>query len=285
MTELDRKILPKGWRWAKLWEVCQRPIPTHDPTRRPDAEFTYVDISGVDNQRKCIVEPKLLLGRDAPSRARQAIKAGDIILATTRPNLNAVALVPKELDNQICSTGFCVLRPIPELLSGDFLFFWVQHPVFVESLSDLVKGALYPAVTDNQVLTQYIPLPPLPEQERIAALLKQRLAAVARARKASEARLAAARALPAAYLKMAFETNPSKGWEFVRLEEVADLLPSKSIALGGDAEVNAITTACLTEEGFRYEGIKKAKMKSSDVDECIVVPGEVLIARVVGLID
>ncbi len=99
------------------------------------------------------------------------------------------------------------------------------------------------------------------------------------ARKASEARLEAARAMPAAYLREVFESEEAKGWEWMPLENVASLLPSKSIATSGNAEVTAITSACLTESGFDPEGVKTANMYSHDVEICRVRDGEVLIAR------
>lgn len=281
VSGLDKKILPKGWRWAKLWEVCQRPITTCDPTRRPDVEFTYVDISSVDNQRKCIVEPRSLLGRNAPSRARQVIKAGDIILATTRPNLNAVVLVPKELDNQICSTGFCVLRPVPELLSGEFLFFWVQHPDFVECLSDLVKGALYPAVTDNQVLAQYILLPPLSKQQRIAALLKQQLAAADRARKASEARLAAARALPAAYLREVFESEEISAWKRIKLGDfvASNIRTGISRPESRDSAIHCLTLSAIRDGKVLIGNSKPVSVTAREAKGNHVKPGAFYVVR------
>lgn len=216
-----REKLPAGWRWVQLGEVCENPTGQRNPTLAPDDAFVYVDISSVDNEQKRIVSPKSLLGIDAPSRARKIIRDGDVIVSTTRPNLNAVALVSVELDNQICSTGFCVLRPIRNTLDPGFLFAFVRTNVFVSSLSDLVKGALYPAVTDGQVLAQRLPLPPLPEQRRIAAVLEERLAAVERARQAARAQLAAARALPAAYLRAVFEGEEARGWESKHIGEIA----------------------------------------------------------------
>ena len=202
-ADTTKRPLPDGWRWVRLGEVCAERIETRDPRQRPQLHFRYVDISSVDNANKRIVSPKYLLGADAPSRARQVIRTGDVLVATTRPNLNAVALVPPELDQEICSTGFCVLRAKADL-APDFLFAWVQTPEFVEGLVELVKGALYPAVTDKQVLAQAIPLPPLAEQQRIAALLREQMAAVERARKAIEEQLEAINKLPAAILRQAF---------------------------------------------------------------------------------
>ena len=139
---------PDGWRWCRLNDVCLERTGIRDPRNEPEKPFRYVDISGVDNLRKCIAEARTILGKDAPSRARQMIRTGDVIVATTRPNLNAVAMIPPELDGQICSTGFCVLRVEPTVLLPGFLFAFVRHEMFVQSLTDLVRGALYPAVND-----------------------------------------------------------------------------------------------------------------------------------------
>jgi len=147
--------------------------------------------------------PHKVLGSDAPSRARQVIRTNDVIVSTTRPNLNAVAMIPFELDNQICSTGFCVLRSNGSI-DPTYLFALVQSVEFVLCLSDLVKGALYPAVTEKQVRSQQIPLPPLPEQRRIAAILDEQLSSVEKMRAAVEVQLEAAKALPAALLRRAF---------------------------------------------------------------------------------
>ena len=199
----QKRTLPDGWRWVRLGEVCETRIVTRDPRLEPDAPFFYVDITSVDNQKKRIAEPKKLTGAEAPSRARQIIQTSDVLVATTRPNLNAVAAVPSELDDQICSTGFCVLRA-GENIDPGYLFVFAQCPDFVESLSDLVRGALYPAVTDKQVHAQFIPLPPLPEQRRIVAILNEQMEAVEKARAAAEAQLEAANLLPAALLRRAF---------------------------------------------------------------------------------
>jgi type I restriction enzyme S subunit len=188
---------------VRLGEVCEEQTGTRDPRSEPDTSFRYIDITSVDNVSKRIVAPKSLLGRDAPSRARQIIRTGDVLVATTRPNLNAVALVPPQLDNEVCSTGFSVLRPKPELCSH-YLFAFVRSREFVDSLSGSVKGAMYPAVTDSQVRAEMAPLPPMVDQQRIAAMLNEQMASAEQARKAIEEELDAINKLPAALLRRAF---------------------------------------------------------------------------------
>src|SRR5271157_1343568 len=89
--------LPSGWRWVKLEDVCVNDIETYNPLLEPRRQFHYIDISSIDNIRKIITETTLINGTNPPSRARQIIKAGDILVSTTRPNLNAVACVPHSL--------------------------------------------------------------------------------------------------------------------------------------------------------------------------------------------
>lgn len=193
----------QGWPIRLLGEVCEGKTSTRDPRLEPDKSFRYVDITSIDNRAKRIVEAKTLGGNNAPSRARQVIRAGDVIVSTTRPNLNAVALVPPEFDNQICSTGFCVLRA-KDSLDQLYLFSFVQTPDFVQRLSELVKGALYPAVTDKQVFAQFIPVPSLAEQQTITAILNDQMASAERTRKALEEQLDTINKLPAALLRRAF---------------------------------------------------------------------------------
>ena len=137
----------------------------------PDGMFTYVDLSAVDQDAKVVSGARELACAEAPSRARQLIRAGDVLVSTVRPNLNGVALVPPELDGATASTGFCVLRPRASQLDARYLYQWVKSPRFVSDMVRKATGASYPAVSDRIVCESKLPLPPLPEQRRIAEIL------------------------------------------------------------------------------------------------------------------
>lgn len=139
-----------------------------------DGEFVYVDISSIDNQAKRIVEPKRLASDSAPSRARQRLRAGDVLVSMTRPNLNAVALVPPELDGAIGSTGFHVLRAT-EGVDQRWLFYAVQTSAFVKAMCDVVQGALYPAVRPKDIRDYAVEPPSLHRQREIVAELEIQL--------------------------------------------------------------------------------------------------------------
>lgn len=169
---------------VSLGECTDRCLTWSPASEDPDGEFDYIDLSSVDKDTKRIEGVSPIACSDAPSRARQIVKTGDVLVSTVRPNLNGVAIVPAELDGATASTGYTVLRPRTNKVDGSYLFHWVKHPKFVGEMVRLAIGASYPAVSDKIVRAAMIPLPPLSEQCRIAAILDKADALRAKRREA-----------------------------------------------------------------------------------------------------
>jgi type I restriction enzyme S subunit len=165
--------LPLGWSEARIADIAIK-----GEQRKPvaDEQFVYVDIGSINRDLKRIDSPQQLLGQDAPSRARKVINSGDVLVSLTRPNLNAVALISEEYDNQIASTGFEVIKPI--LVGSRYIFALTRTKHFIEQISGVVQGALYPAAKASDVQAYIIPLAPLAEQKIIADKLDTLLAQV-----------------------------------------------------------------------------------------------------------
>lgn len=165
--------LPKGWVVSKIDALCRKP----EQIKPEDTlQFKYIDISSVDRHKKEVVSPTDMLGSDAPSRARKLVNTGDVIVSMTRPNLNAVAKIPKHLEGNIASTGFDVLKPV--LIEPDWLFSVVKSKSFIDSISGTTIGALYPACKASDIRGYEMPVPPLAEQKRIVEKLDEVLAQV-----------------------------------------------------------------------------------------------------------
>lgn len=156
-------------RTVRIGSVVE-PVASWRPRDAADGEFRYIDLGAVDQDLKTVTGDRVLRAEAAPSRARQLVRAGDVLVANVRPNLNGVALVPARLHGAVASTGFCVLRPGAGLDSR-YLFHWARSAGFVAELTRRATGQAYPAVTDRVVKDTRMPLPGLPEQRRAADVL------------------------------------------------------------------------------------------------------------------
>lgn len=176
--------LPEGWEFVPLSEVTEGFINANP--RKDGGSYSYIDIGGIDNERQKIVETKIVEGASAPSRARRIVHSGDVLFSTVRPYLKNIALVPSTLDGALTSTGITVLRPANDI-SSKLMFRWVSSKTFVDEVSHTQVGALYPAVSDSDVLAGEMPIPPAAEQKRIVAKLDSLSAHSRRARAELEA--------------------------------------------------------------------------------------------------
>ena len=145
----------------------------------PDYELDYLEISNVDYSG--IIEPnniERLRFEDAPSRARRVVTANCVIISSVRPNLQAVAFFPDNRANFVCSTGFNVIQPNETKLHPKFVYYVIVSEFARQYFEATAKGVGYPAIGDKEFGSLPFPLPPLPEQVRIAAYLDASCAAI-----------------------------------------------------------------------------------------------------------
>lgn len=137
---------------------------------RPDYSFRYVDIGSV-TYIDGITGYDDTTFENAPSRARRIVHKGDTIVSTVRTYLKAIARIQDDKD-VIVSTGFAVLSPYS--MDSIFLEYFCKSESFGEEVDRQSTGIAYPAVSASQIGRIYAPLPPLPEQQAIAAFLDDR---------------------------------------------------------------------------------------------------------------
>lgn len=136
-----------------------------------DRELYYIDLSSVNTGNKKIEATELITKTNAPSRAKQIVKSKDIIFGTTRPMQERLALIPDWLDNQICSTGYCVLRGDKEIVKEKWIYYNLLKTDFYKYVELNQKGASYPAISDSEIKNYKIPIPPLHVQQYVVSIL------------------------------------------------------------------------------------------------------------------
>ena len=200
--------LPDGWRRARLGDICRE-----DRTPASPAEsLPYLGMDQVESETGAIHWN----GTEPHHRTGFRFDGRHVLYGKLRPYLNKVAAPDR---GGHCSTELVPLLPLSGV-DRQFLAYLLRRPETVIAAMSERTGSQMPRANMRHVLSLEIPLPPLVEQRRIAAILAERLDAAEHAKSAVQAQIEAARALPAAYLREAFESAEARAWLRVRLGEV-----------------------------------------------------------------
>lgn len=156
---------------GKIENIVDKSIASVKKSYQGDDEIEYIDISSIDNASNTVVETTKYKISNAPSRAQQCVKKGDILVSTVRPINRNIALVSKDLQNLVASTGFCVLRPKEGY--REYLLLILKSDAYTESMSDKASGGLYPAVNNSDVLSYGIHIPNKQLSQKISLIYQQ----------------------------------------------------------------------------------------------------------------
>jgi len=224
-TAPGNRPLPDGWHWVRLGHVCTINPPRPRLERDDDAPTTFVPMPAVAEAGRGIVAPEK---RPFASirKGYTFFVEGDVLFAKISPCMqNGKHAVARNLLDGIGfgSTEFHVLRACSEVLPEWIHQFIIQPWVLDGAVAHFSGAVGQQRVPELYLANLMLPLPPLAEQQRIAAILTEQMAVVERARSAAKAQLEAARELPAAYLRTIFEGAEARQWPEKRLGDVLQL--------------------------------------------------------------
>lgn len=168
--------IPKHWEVRRLKHLASLNPEALAEDSDPTLEMVYVDISGVDSLGNIGDRESLLFGA-APSRARRRVRAGDVIVSTVRTYLRAIAPIANPEPNLVVSTGFAVVRPRNGLVS-DYAAYALRAPYFVERVVANSKGVSFPAISESEMGSFELTVPPTQEQRAIATFLNAETARI-----------------------------------------------------------------------------------------------------------
>ena len=131
----------------------------------------YIDISSIDNKNYKMTGFQEYMLDQAPSRAQQHIRKGDIVVSTVRPNLKNIAMTELDDEDLVASSGFCVLRALKCL--PEYLFAIICSDRFTNKMANIVTGANYPAIKSSDIMNYIVPLPPIQLQNEFADFVTQ----------------------------------------------------------------------------------------------------------------
>ena len=161
--------VPVHWEVAPLKHWVRVNEVVLSETTESSFEFAYLEIGAVSNGQ-LVEQPHRIRFSDAPSRARRIVRMNDTIISTVRTYLKAVWFAEEPNDHLICSTGFAVLTP-SKGNEPKYVSYLVRSDSFTDQVTAESVGIAYPAISEVDLNSLRVCVPPLPEQSAIARYL------------------------------------------------------------------------------------------------------------------
>lgn len=155
-----------SWPLVRLGDIApSRPIKKPD-IKNPDAVW-QLNLDMVESQTGKVIKKVIAPVSEAGSSTHW-FDERHVLYSKLRPYLNKVVL-PNE--QGLATTELVPMLPDAERLDRNYLAHYLRSNRFVSWISEQVAGAKMPRVSMNIFWEHEIPLPPLAEQQRIAAIL------------------------------------------------------------------------------------------------------------------
>ncbi|MFU8862135.1 MAG: restriction endonuclease subunit S, partial [Cyclonatronaceae bacterium] len=213
----------EGWELFKLKEVCEI-----RPAKRETKEFlneddlvSFVPMSHLNEERKDFHEEEAKPLKSV-YKGYTYFKDDDVLLAKITPCFeNGKMGIAKGLTNGVGfgSSEFIVYRPDSRLIP-EYLFYFLLLPKFRVQGEKMMGGAVGHQRIPKEFYEDYeIPIPPLPEQKRIVAILDEAFEAIDKAKANIERNIQNAEELFQSKLNEVFSQR-GDGWEEKPLGEL-----------------------------------------------------------------
>ena len=212
-----------GWETKPLADVCQIKPPKAEARQRISGKelvsFVPMEALGIDQKFLVPTQTKPL---EDVAGSYTYFADGDVLLAKITPCFeNGKLGIADALTNGIGfgSSEYIVFRPSPAV-DKEWLYYFLSRQSFREEGAAQMSGAVGHKRVSKEFIESYpIPVPPLPEQHRIVALLDEAFDGIATARANAEKNLQNARALFESHLQKVF-TQRGEEWIEKRLGDV-----------------------------------------------------------------
>lgn len=225
---------------------------------------------------KGIVLRDEIKGFEIKTKKQQRCKAGDFLVAEIDAKVGGYGIVPPDLEGAIVSSHYYLYEIDESKLERQYLHYCIQADAFQNQIT--AQGSTnYASVRPVDILEIEIPLPPLDEQQRIAAILDRLMERIDEARRQREAAIEDLNIVIQKTLdKVLFQFSRYQDLSNMLLEKPKNGYSVKCDDIEGGTPV--LTLASVT--GFNYT--KNFKLTSEILDpdaKYWLNPGDLLISR------
>jgi type I restriction enzyme S subunit len=261
-----------------LEELMATRLGTVNPSKHRDEVFELYSIPSYDSR-----SPEVVQGSEIGS-AKQAVQSRDVLLSLIVPHIRRSWIVGNEDKHRLIASGewivFRSTKAHPEYLRHVLLGDWF-HAQFMQTVSG-VGGSLLRA-RPAQVAKISIPLPSIPEQRRIAAILDKADTLRAKRREALAQLDSLAQSI---FVEMFGAPSISpKRWETRSVGDVTDcIVPGRDKPKSFTGNIPWVTTEDLEHLGFTQGKPKGLGLTNDEIAEvrARVIPSQSILMSCVG---
>lgn len=210
-----------GWTEVALGDVATIERRAIDPDRI-EAGVHYIGLQDISSAGAVLATH--LIGPGDLKSQKFRFDRGHVLFGKLRPNL--AKITTPDVDG-VCSTDILPIRP-GDAIEQRFLLHHLRRPASVAEAARLASGANLPRISPATLLTTRLPLPPIEEQRRIAAVLDT----AQRTADQADAVPDLTRAAIAAHLANLASSIDAAAWPSQPLGEIVD--PQRRITRGID---------------------------------------------------
>jgi type I restriction enzyme S subunit len=132
-------------------------------------------------------------------------------LVSRLPDPVGACVLPATGERMITAVDCTIIRFKKEILIPRYFVYYSQSPEYLQAVASECTGTTRNRISRNNLGLTPIPVPPLPEQQRIVALLDEAFAGLATAKANAERNLQNARAIFESHLESVFSKR-GEGW-------------------------------------------------------------------------
>lgn len=226
--------MKKNWEMRRLGEVCEElfaggDVPKDDSSKIETSEYRIPIFSNGEKNKGLygytnfarVTKPSITIS------ARGTIGYSEIREEAFYPAIRLIVVIPKT-----------------NILDLSFLKYVIGSIDFTHS------GSSIPQLTVPMIKEYLIPLPPLPEQQRIVSILDKAFAAIATAKANAEQNLKNSKELFESYLQNVFENNGGD-WKKRRVQEITKIVNGYAFASKDFQSTNTIKSIKITNVGVK----------------------------------
>lgn len=236
-------------------------------------------VATADLQKSNIISSTKVTYENRPSRADSTVNLGDVLFAKMA-GTEKTLIAKREHQDMLFSTGFAILRPMPDTLDSAYLYHILRSEKFLLQKDSMSSGATQKAITNKALLKIKISLPPIKEQIRIAAIFDKADEIKQTTDKSVELKVEMIRST---YLEMFGDPalNPNN-WQKEKLGDVSDSILGKMLspdARNMQPQYSYLANRNVRWRTFSLENLESMHFNDKELQKYSLEAGDVLICE------